>query len=380
MQSRLDVSFFLKIGWFSGGFILCFFWIALIQCVCFQMSATQAFFYTTSAYNVQHMLYWLKVLLEILLFPEGRTLTYFFLSFLMMVAVCLIYYFVFVRRYEEGQNILLNNRSLHLFSLFTVFVVNVISQISQNLLHDSDVISVGLYGTLCCILLLVVQFRIFERSQVQQEKEITDQLLREAEKQQRMFKESLDVINIKCHDLKHQIAALKQIDSVQDRHAIIDEVEDAIVFFNAIAKTGNETLDVVLTEKSLQAEKHHIQLTYIADGSLLSFFTTADLAAFFGNILENAIEGVKDAPPDNRTIYFSVDKRAEYVWIHAENWCGAPLVFVDGFPVTKKKDRDRHGYGILSMRLIAEKYNAQLRMKQENEMFYVDALFPCWRE
>lgn len=367
----------MRVGWFSGGFILCFLWIVLLLWCCFQMSLTQAFFFTTFAYTGQHLLYWGKVLLEIGYFPNGRDLRYYCISFFFMLAVCLAFYFVFVRRYEEENLTERNDKSLSFFSVFMLLVVNVLSQLSQNVLKETQIVSVCLYAILCCILLLLVQFRIFEQSQVQREKEIAEQLLRAAEKQQQLFKESLDVINLKCHDLKHQITALKKIDCPEERQAIIEEVENAIIICDAIAKTGNETLDVVLTEKSLQAEKYGIRLAYIVDGKLLDFFSTADIAAFFGNILDNAIESVRDVEPEKRIIFFSVEKKAEYVWIHEENWSDTESTFRDGFPVTQKKERAFHGFGVLSLRLLAEKYSAELRMEQKENIFYVDAIFPA---
>lgn len=364
-----------RVGWFSGGFILCFLWVILLLWYCFQTSLAQAFFFTTFAYTGQHLLYWLKVLLEISFFPSGRELRYYAISFLMMAAVCLLFYFVFVRRYEKENLTERNDKSLLLFSLFMLLVVNVLSQFSQNVLGETQVVAVCLYGILSCILLLLVQFRIFEQSRTQREKEIAEQLLYASEKQQHLFKESLDVINLKCHDLKHQIAALKKIDCPEERRAVIEEVEGAIIICDAVAKTGNETLDVVLTEKSLQAEKYGIRLACIADGKLLHFLSTAELASFFGNLLDNAIESVKDAEPEKRDVFFSVEKKGEHVWIHEENWCGTKLDFRDGFPVTQR-GRDFHGFGVLSLRLIADKYRAELRMEQRGEIFYVDALFP----
>jgi len=364
----------LRLGWFSGGFLLCFMWVLALQCSCFRISLSQAFFFTASAYTGQHLLYWLKVLLEICFFPQGRDLTYFCISFGMMVVVCLLFYLVLIRRYEEESFTKRNNQALNLFSFFLLLIVNGISQISQGL-GETRSISTCMYGFLCCVLLLMVQFRIFEQSRTQREKELVEGLLYEAEKQQRVFKESLDVINLKCHDLKHQIAALKQIDDPHERRVVIDEVEQAIVIYDTIAKTGNETLDVVITEKSLQAEKHQIHLAYIADGSLLDFLTTTDLASFIGNILDNAIESVRSAEPEKRVVFFRLERKGMYAWLHAENWCGTQVTFRDGFPVTSR-GRDFHGFGVLSLRTIAEKYGAELRMAQRGETFCVDALFP----
>ena len=43
--------------------------------------------------------------------------------------------------------------------------------------------------------------------------------------------------------------------------------------------------------------------------------------------------------------------------IHAENHFEDSLQFKDGLPVTTKADKDSHGYGMMSVRHIVEKYN-----------------------
>lgn len=371
-----DVHGMLRMGGVGFGFVLYFFWLVLILKYSFELPFLCVFFHATSAYAVQHMLYWFKYCLENLYFPEGRNLAYFSMSFGVMVMIGVLYYVIFIRHYEKSHNEPGDDKASLLFSMFTIFMVSIFSQVPQSTPLAEMVIYVGVYAGLCCILLLVIQYRIFDVSRIQREKEIVEQLLYESEKQRRTFKESMDIINLKCHDLKHQISAIKYIDSPSERRQFIEEAEKATTFLGVIAKTGNETLDVVLTEKCLQAEKYQIQLTYIADGSLLGFFSIADLSAFFGNILDNAIESVKDVDVDRRIIFFSVDRRAEHVYIHVENWCDKELVFEDGFPMTTKKDKDYHGYGIASLRLIAEKYDAQLRMELRDNMFYTDALFP----
>lgn len=59
-------------------------------------------------------------------------------------------------------------------------------------------------------------------------------------------KETIEIINIKCHDMKHQIAALRgQADPV-----VLDELEKAINLYDGAVKTGNDALDILLAEKA----------------------------------------------------------------------------------------------------------------------------------
>ena len=71
-------------------------------------------------------------------------------------------------------------------------------------------------------------------------------------------KESIELINYKYHDLKHQIAVLRSEEDPQKREAFLDEMEAEIRQYEAQNKTGNKVLDTVLTSKSLYCNKNGI--------------------------------------------------------------------------------------------------------------------------
>ena len=105
--------------------------------------------------------------------------------------------------------------------------------------------------------------------------------------------ESIDMVNRKYHDLKHQIAAPPAEPDAAKRSAYLDGMEEEIRDYEAQNKTGNSVLDTVLTGKSLYCARHGIELTCVADGRRLGFMEDADIYALFGNILDNAIEAVE---------------------------------------------------------------------------------------
>ena len=78
-------------------------------------------------------------------------------------------------------------------------------------------------------------------------------------------KESIELINYKYHDLKHQIAVLRSEEDPQKREAFLDEMEAEIRQYEAQNKTGNKVLDTVLTSKSLYCNKNGITFTCVED-------------------------------------------------------------------------------------------------------------------
>ena len=195
--------------------------------------------------------------------------------------------------------------------------------------------------------------------------------------QYRQSRESIDVINRKYHDLKHQIAVLRAEEDPARRSAFLDQMEEEIQHYEAQNKTGNSVLDTVLTGKSLYCAKHQIKLTCVADGARLSFMDVMDICTLFGNALDNAIECELSIPDkEKRLIHLEVYAKKDFLVIRCENYCPAPPVFQDGLPMTTKADREYHGYGLKSMRYTAQKYGGTMTVQAKDEWFQLTLLFP----
>lgn len=116
-------------------------------------------------------------------------------------------------------------------------------------------------------------------------------------------KESIDLINYKYHDLKHQIAVLRAEQDQERRNAFLNQMEEEIHQYEAQNKTGNQVVDTILTGKNVICEQFGISMNCVADGMLLDFMDTMDICSILGNALDNAIECEKQIPdPEKRLI------------------------------------------------------------------------------
>lgn len=196
----------------------------------------------------------------------------------------------------------------------------------------------------------------------------------EEQRQYRLTKENIDAINIKCHDLKHQIRHLREAGRVDP--AYLDSLEESVNLYNSAVRTGNETLDVVLTDKRLHCATHNIQFTCMADGAKMNFMEVMDIYSLFGNMLDNAIECEMTLPAATRFIHLTVRSTNWMLVIHVENHFEGRLELRDGLPVTTKKDRANHGFGMLSIRRVVEKYGGNLVVSTEAQLFQIDIVIP----
>lgn len=190
-------------------------------------------------------------------------------------------------------------------------------------------------------------------------------------------RETIDLINRKYHDLKHQITLLRAEPDYARRKEYLDEMEQEIRNYEAQNKTGNSVLDTVLTSKSLLCVEKEIQFTCVADGKLLAQMEAMDICTIFGNVLDNAIEcEMNIAEKEKRMIHLVLFSRKDFIVIRVENYFEGRLDFKEGIPVTTKKDADYHGYGIKSIRYTAEKYGGSLSIRTHENWFEMDILIP----
>ena len=282
------------------------------------------------------------------------------------------------RRIRKGEELSLKHIYLMVLAavilLIDVVLSIVITYAATEETEQVWLVTCYLYNIISCILAAFLQFGMVNYRHMAQELDIVQGLLYQQKEQYRIAKENIDLINIKCHDLKHQIRSLggKTVDE-----GALREIENVVGIYDASVATGNEALDVILTEKSLYCEKNGIRLCCVADGAKLNFMSPADLYALFGNAIENAIESVSRIEDrQKRIINVAVRAAGRLVSIHIDNYFEGEVQIKDGIPVTKKKDTRFHGFGIKSMKYIAEKYDGDFSVSAKEGRFSLNVVIP----
>ena len=213
--------------------------------------------------------------------------------------------------------------------------------------------------------------------QLRLEKDALRNIMEMQYKNYQLSRESIDVVNQKYHDLKHQINLLRsQADAGKSRD-YLDKMEHEIKVYETQNKTGNRILDAVLTNKSMVCQKREIELKVIIEGQSLSFMDDMDISALFGNMLDNAIESVsRQKEKEKRLIWLYVSREKQFVRIRTENYCDEKIRFRNGMPVTTKKDKRLHGYGMKSICATVEKYGGSTVACQRDNWFELKILIP----
>ena len=354
-------------------FLIPFIWCFGTLLFCYECTPREALYSSSSALPLQNLvfnLFW--IIKGIFGFPEYSWISVLIYTGLIMLLYGMIYFQFRKYMFDREGHTLPQwpvTRNALILLIITVFL---------NRRVDGASWSVFIYFTYIAAdaLAIMMQYGLLHETDLKMQNEIIGQLLASEQKKQSITKENMELINRKCHDLKHQIEGLKRLDSDDERNAYIGEIEDAVLFYESAIKTGNETLDLILMEKQLFCKAHGITFTCICDGAQLSKMDTMDIYSLFGNAIDNAIEGIRDEDEKNRVIGLRVGRRGAFLTIHIENYLGHPLKIVDGLPVTSK-DTDYHGFGVLSIRHVVKKYKGTMSIRTDQNLFRLDILIPC---
>ena len=350
----------------------------------FDVSWLEIIFVVAAGYATQHMCFALSRMgLYLLNIPYGTSQDHIVHAFVTRYGIfplaAVSVYFIAVKGNQKKSEF--SDGDLRIAVLAAVLLLTAIT-LSVYWSYDSnlDGNKVGgmicpAYSFICCAFVLVLSYRVLWENSMKREHEKMEEMLRMADIQQKSSKEAIDIINIKCHDLKHQLRALEQVEDEETRSGYLKEITGAISIYDATYNTGCRPLDYVLREKSLLFNEYGIEFSCMAEGQCIDFMTAADIYALFGNALDNALECVQEEKEGERFISLHLTRRGEMAIVHVENRCSRAVEFQDGLPVTHKKDKTRHGFGVRSIVYIAEKYDGQVFMKAENGKYLLDIMF-----
>ena len=223
-----------------------------------------------------------------------------------------------------------------------------------------------------CITLLYLQSALFKKSSMRKELETIQLLWHQQKGQYQLSKETIELINHKCHDLKHQVQAIRAVKDEKERETYLEKIEKSVQIYSAIVRTGNEILI---------CENSGIHINCVADGSLLAFMNPVDLYTLFGNALDNAIEAVRKLESkEKRVIDIMLYERQSFLMLQIVNPMCGEVKFEDGLPLTTKAKNGYHGYGMKSMLHTIQKYEGHLTTEVKNGCFYFNVMLPLERD
>ena len=329
--------------------------------------------------SLQHLSYKISLqtvnFIDINLYNTGY---YFIFSYSFLIAITIIIYFFYSRKLNEyiGYATIYSNMIAFGVIISIVLFFSFYQQKLMFLENENRLLITTLFNFSNIIItaLNIVFLYVFSILQKRKQEALIVSLMAQKERERfELAQITVDEINIKYHDLKHML---------QDNEAHINEedlkeIRETVTNYKAIIQTNNAGLNVVVYETQLKCIKLGIDLNVLIDGDAFADFKPHHIYSLMSNLLDNAIEAVNEIEEkEKRRIFLKIKTVRESIILSLENYIKQTPKMFRGIPVTSKKDVNKHGYGLKSVKRIVDRYDGMLDYSTRDNKFIVTIVFP----
>ena len=177
------------------------------------------------------------------------------------------------------------------------------------------------------------------------------------------------------HDIKNNALAVSTLikeGEYQKAKTICDSIAKSTSSYTPV-HCQNPVLNAILNVEIDKATSYNIDFTYnISD--TLSFMDDADVVSIIGNLCDNAIEYLSTVPTELRKMDLNISVYRDFSYINCNNTITSSVLEHNPRLNTSKDDNLLHGKGIKILRSVAERYNGEVIVKEEQNEFSVSVI------
>ena len=179
------------------------------------------------------------------------------------------------------------------------------------------------------------------------------------------------------HDFHHHLQALKgQLEAGEIERALlyIDELDNKLMNVDTLLKTGNVSLDAILSAKIAQAKAEGISVTVKAVVPDALTISDVELSIVVGNLLDNAIEACRIANGE-RFIRIYMTIKGKMLYFSMLNSAGEKQKKKGSLFSSRKNGL--HGFGLRRAETIIEEHGGWVKYNSEDGAFTSEFLVPA---
>lgn len=188
--------------------------------------------------------------------------------------------------------------------------------------------------------------------------------------------EQIEKISAVKHDMKNDLMSVSMLISngeYEKAKEICDSVSERLTTAYTPINTDNPTLNAIVNVELDKALANGIGFTYDITNSL-SFMSDGDIISAVANLCDNAIDYLANIPKEQRKMSLTISEYKAFCRIVCKNNVAASILADNPELKTTKKDKALHGKGVKILRSIADKYNGELIISEENNQLAVSVV------
>lgn len=181
------------------------------------------------------------------------------------------------------------------------------------------------------------------------------------------------------HDYHNHIQTMKAhlaLGQTAELDEYLNKLDSDLTTVDTVIKTGNVMVDAILNSKLslVQSKKIAVNAKAVVPAKLK--ISEVDLCVIIGNLLDNAMEACLRQPEEtDRFIRIYIGILKAQLYISVSNSVGGEIRR-SGKAYLSTKGSDTHGFGLMRIDRIAEKYNGYVNRQSEDGVFATEVLLP----
>lgn len=174
------------------------------------------------------------------------------------------------------------------------------------------------------------------------------------------------------HDMKHYFTAAAQLISEnkpqEAKEYIENVINEKINPASSVINTGSAVIDAAINNKITACANKGIEIKCLIDTQFVGV-KDMDISILLSNLLDNAINGCDISEPK---IDLSIKSQKSFIYIIVKNKISTSVLNDNPNLITKKEDKNNHGFGIKSIKNIAKKYDGSVEFDEKNGYFIAE--------
>ena len=265
------------------------------------------------------------------------------------------------------------------FSAMSLFFV-VFTEYLLLLLNRPTLYSIGCIGILVCVFVNIGLYYIFYQlasgEAAKAQLKILDLHLAQQKNNQQNIEQADREIRTLSHDMRHYLAVILSLledNQIAQAKKELQRKQKAIMD-RQLFDTGYPVLNAMLTGKIHTAHQHNLQVQLFWNVTTPLQMNTTDLAVILANGLDNAIEAAQQMPVGQGFLQITAETTGQYLKLTICNSTAKPPILKEGKLVTTKKDNHLHGFGLESIKILAQQYDGDMHIDYAGQFFTLTVL------
>lgn len=183
------------------------------------------------------------------------------------------------------------------------------------------------------------------------------------------------------HDYHNHIQTMKAhltMGNLKELEQYLNELDTDLTTVDTVIKTGNVMIDAILNSKISLAKVRNIAVNAkaIVPKELGNTISEVDLSLIIGNLMDNAMEACMEME----------DQEKRFIRVYIDILKGQLYIYVMNAAVGRRKrkgnlyestkNKEYHGFGLMRIDKVVEKYHGYLERQDEENVFATEIMLP----